>query len=180
VRWLAATLLLFSLIAAGCSAKRSDPLFIGPRTLGGLAVDPATSFRQVRSFFGSPDSVSFASDDCRLRLRKIGLLVDLSSLDERTGTPTTCRFQLYAVATTARWRTARGLRVGATESSLRREYPHAFRCCKVGGEHLGLPAGTVDWWLGEAAHSGHAAHMLLNGYVKRGRVVALGLSVAGH
>lgn len=180
MRRLAATLLLFSLIAPGCSAKRPDPLFIGPRALGGLAVEPATPFRQVRRFFGSPDSVSFGWDDCRLRFRKIGLLVHLSSLDERTGTPATCRFLFYAVATTPRWRTARGLRVGATESSLLRAYPHAFRCCKVGGEHWGLPAGTVDWWLGEAAHSGHAAHMLLNGYVKRGRVVALGLSVAGH
>lgn len=177
---LAATFLALSIAAQGCGGGRPVTLVIGPRTLAGLAVSPATSFRQLRRFFDTPASARFDSYGCRWRFRKLGLRAEFISFAEGTATPETCDILLSALGTTPRWRTPRGLGIGATLHALRDAYPRANSWGEVGGTHWGIPASAVIWQLAAAPHTGHAAHLVLFAYVKRGRVVALGLHVVGH
>jgi len=177
---LAAALLTLCGLAPACGAGRPPTLVIDPRTLGGLSVSPATSFQRLRTFFGRPAWARSESGGCRLRFGKLGLRAEFISFAERTATPATCDILLGAVATTPRWRTPKGLRVGRTLRALRAAYPRAHRWGEVGGTHWGIAAGAITWELAEAPHTGHAAHMVLFAYVKQRRVVALGLHVVGH
>jgi hypothetical protein len=178
---LAAALLAFCAVTQGCGeASRPETVVISPQRLAGLAVSPATSFRQLRRFFATPVSAGFDSYGCRLRFRKLGLRAEFISFADGTATPETCDIMSGAVATTPRWRTPRGLRVGATLHALHRVYPRADSFGEVGGTHWGLPAEAISWELAAAPHTGHAAHLVLFAYGKRGRVVALGLQVVGH
>ena len=178
---LAAAFLALSIVTQGCGeASRAGSLVISPRTLDGLALSPATSFRRLRGFFAAPASAAFDSDGCRLRFRELGLRAEFFSFAEGTATPKECDILSGAVVTTRRWRTGKGLRVGASSGDLHRAYPRADRWGVVGGTHWGIPAGAISWELAAAAHTGHAAHLVLFAYVKRGRVVALGVDTVGH
>lgn len=182
MRWLLVpSLLALCVVTQGCGqASRPETVVISPRKLDGLDLSPATSFRQMRRFFATPASAGFDSYGCRLRFRELGLRAEFFNFADGTATPQTCDILSGAAATTPRWRTPKGLRVGATSRDLHRAYPRAGSWGKVGGTHWGIPAGAITWELAAAPHTGHAAHLVLVAYLKRGRVVALGLDVVGH
>ena len=82
------------------------------------------------------------------------------------------------MVTDRKWRTAKGVRVGAALAALRRAYPRAFRFGAVGGEVARLVGRAALWELTQA--SGRAAQTILVVYVRRDRVVALGIDTVGH
>lgn len=166
----------------GTSGERAGPasFVIGARTLGGLPLSPATSFRQMRGFFASPASARFEPGACRLRIRRLGLFAVFTSFVGGVGRPSTCNFFLAAVVTRAEWHTRKRLRVGATLRALRRAYPRAYRTGEIGGAHWGIPSGAIGWELAVAPGTGNAARTVLVAYVKQRRVVGLGMQTAGH
>jgi hypothetical protein len=185
--WVIASTLAFCFAALACSFERSTPsgqrerqasFVIGARMLGGLAISPDTSFRRMRSFFGSPASESFGPGWCRLQFRNLGLDASFTSFREGVATPANCKFFNSAVATTREWRTTKGVRAGTTLRALRRAYPRAFRSGEVGGEVARLIGRATAWHLTPA--SGQSAQTILVAYVKRGRIVALGIKTVGH
>jgi hypothetical protein len=167
--------------AAPVAGREPASLVIAADRIGPLQIDPATSYRGVVRAFARPASVRFDADGCRLRFGKIGLFVNLMTLDDRrAGTPATCRFFLAAAVTGRRWRTPNGLRVGAPLRSLRRLFLRAFDSGKIPGRHFGIPVASTRWELTQGSPAIHAAHPILVAYVREGRVAALGVDVVGH
>jgi hypothetical protein len=162
------------------AAARIPELEIGSRSVAGFSVDAATPYARALRYFnrvaGPPDS-TFAAGACTLRYRSIGLVLGFVALDPtRPASAATCTFS-RAVVTDRRWRTPGGLEVGASLAAMRRAYPKAFEAGTVAGSP-GIPVGAKEWQLASAA--GNAARPVLVAYVKRSRVAALGIRIAGH
>jgi hypothetical protein len=181
-----------SLISLACAAETttsaSPPgsrisFVIATNRVAGLRITPDTSYRGTLRYFaraGQHGSSSFPDGLCRLRLGKIGLSTVFFTLVADVTTPRNCRHFPDAVVTGSRWRTANGLRVGATVASLRRLFPRAYNSGKIPGRRWGIPTGSTVWYLTNLASSRQAARPVLVGYVRGGRVVALGIRIVGH
>jgi uncharacterized protein YecT (DUF1311 family) len=156
---------------------------IGVHSLAGLPIAPDTSYRRALRYFartGEHVSSSFTDGLCRLRVERITVSATSFTLDSNTATPANCTFFSNAVVTSSRWHTANGLRVGAPLASLHRLFPRAKNMGKIDGKHWGIPTGSTWWWLANYASSSHAARPVLEAYVRRGRVAALGITTVGH
>jgi hypothetical protein len=150
--------------------------------LGGVKVDAGTPYERLLHQFGPLkrpyDSATYPVGLCRLAFGRSGLMVGFRGLYARKpGTPSTCTF-LFATATGTAWHTTKGLKVGASTRAIRHLYPNAFNAGRTSGRHWGIPFGSNTWSLTTA--SGAAAKPILVAYAKSGRVVALGIDIAGH
>jgi hypothetical protein len=131
------------LIAAGlaalliCSLARAGGALVVVRdkSVGGVHV--GAKLARARSVFGRPTSTRrIGRDECRAVWRRIALT--LAFVDLSGGNPCRVGALLVATATSSRWRTDRGLRVGDPVSRIRALYP--------GARHFAT-APYAGWWL---------------------------------
>jgi hypothetical protein len=156
--------------------------------LGGLRISVGTSARRVlRSFSeaGQHGSVRAQRGSCYVRIRGLRFAGVLSALFEKT-TPANCTLLPGEVEVSgSRWHTANGLRVGDTAAALHRRFPRAAGGGPGTGRGYpqgGIPAHAHEWQLTNMLwrHGNYGAHLELVGYVRHGRVVALGVETFGH
>jgi hypothetical protein len=186
---LLATIALVVLVAAvggspahGRSVSRIHFL-IGAKRLGGLSVTPSSpSDRLAVRYFarhGEGGSTSRTNDFCYLRFAEIGLLITLSNRRPGKATLANCKF-FEADVTGPRWHTANGLRLGVSAATMIRLFPQARKIGRVGGVIGARLHHPTAWWLAHWKAPTEEARTILAAYVRRGHVVALGVSVVGH
>jgi hypothetical protein len=105
------------------------------KSIGGVRM--GTQFARARSAFGRPNTTRrVGRDECRAVWARIGLT--LAFVDLSGGSPCRVGALLVATATSTRWRTDRGLRVGDPVARIRALYP--------GTRHFAT-APYAGWWL---------------------------------
>jgi hypothetical protein len=94
------------------------------------------TYAQARRAFGPPDRIARVDADCAATWTRAGMTIRFVSAAAGRCPPSGLRGWVQVTIRSARWRTSRGLRVGAPLSSLHALYPDAAR----------LP-GTALWRL---------------------------------
>lgn len=164
-------ILLAALLTGGLAQAggRSALVVVRDRSVGGVAV--GSKLARATSAFGRPDATRRVSrDECRAVWRRIGLTlvyVDLSG-----GNPCRVGVMLVATATSTRWRTDRGLRIGDRAARIRAVYPRA---------RLVAAAPYAGWWLIKrhtCPTTGSQAYPGLRARTSAHRVSALVVTVA--
>ncbi len=189
LRRLLATLALLVAIAVvggtpanGQSTSRV-PLRIAAKRLGGLWVNPSSpSYRRAVRYFaghGQAGSTSRTRDFCYLRFTRIGLSVTFTNRGLDRATLDKCTF-FEADATSKKWHTPNGLHVGATAATMMHRFPNAREIGEVGGVIGARLHHPTEWWLAHWRSQNEEARTILVADVRRGHVLALGISVVGH
>jgi hypothetical protein len=177
--------LALGLAACGSSGSQMDRVsfVVSAGRVGGLPASPGTSYTHTTRYFvraGLHGSPSYSGALCGLRFATIGLSVTFFNLGGGRSTPRSCDFFGGAEATSPRWHTANGLRVGAPLVTLHRLFPKARKVGKGRVWHSAIPADSTQWLLKDPAPGTVAARTILEAWVNGGRVVALGSETVGH
>ena len=118
-------LLALGLLAASASvslaASASTTTINRDRAVGPVRIGNGT-LSQATAEYGSPTSIHHKPNTCIARWRPLRLSMQFLSF---TGDPCTAGVLVFATAASPRWKTDRGLRVGASRSRLLALYPRA-------------------------------------------------------
>jgi hypothetical protein len=162
--------------------RRSVSFTISSKKIAGLLIAPDTPYRRIHRYFSSHEELAISTRSngfCYLSFPNIRASITLAPVWPDAAKRSTCMF-FNAAVRGPKWHTTNGLHVGGTTTSMHRLFPGARRVGRVGGIHRGIPAGTTAWWLANWRSSSEEARPVLTAFVRRARVVALGITVVGH
>ena len=156
---------------------------IAANNLAGLRMGLGTSDHRVLRYFGRlgwQGSSSIRGDSCSLRIKKVGLTAGFSAPVGHSATAVNCTLLPGDVEVhVSRWHTANGLHIGDTTATLHRLFPKARSGGRTGSRAgYGIPSHAAVWQL--ANTGSHVARLELVGYLRRGRVITLGIETVGH
>lgn len=133
---------------------------------------------------GLRSKATFTTNACQVTYPSIGLYASFESIDINPirhtllrATPRSCTILGVVVASSVRWETPVGLRVGDQEARIRLLYPHR-KLFAATARIPGLPIVATTWILAESRQLGIRPWLVA--YVHKERVVALGIQMVGH
>ncbi len=157
--------------------------------VGTLPISLTTTDRRLFAFLthsGQHGSSVIRRDHCTLAFGQIGFQAWFSGAFSGKTTAANCTLLPGSVEVKdSRWHTAKGLHVRATARELHRIYPKAAGGGPGTGSGFrqgGIPAHAHEWQLTNLwwRQRIYAAHLELVAYVRKGRVVTLGVQTFGH
>lgn len=154
-------LFVVAVVLAVTGIAAASPSFVvrGDEFIGTFAVKKNGTLGGLQAAFGKPGRLTPGQDGCTALWGSIGLRVSLYNLAGKNPCKPATGYFSTAVMTGSRWKTNKGLAVGATLAKLKQLYPNAKR-------------HSDSWWLVPRFTQATGSYPGLSAMIAGGKVVS--------